>query len=46
MNRTMSLQRYHFQAVLWIQIRIRIRMIRMYLGLSDPHPDPLVTIHK
>jgi hypothetical protein len=26
-------------AVLWI----RIRRIRMFLGLPDPHPDPLVT---
>jgi hypothetical protein len=22
--------------------RIRIRMIHMFLGLPDPHPDPLV----
>jgi hypothetical protein len=28
-------------AVLWI--RISIRRIRMFLGLPDPHPDPLVT---
>ncbi len=25
------------------RIRIRIRRIHMFLGLPDPHPDPLVT---
>ncbi len=30
----------HFVAVVWI--RIRIRRIRMFLGLLDPDPDPLV----
>ncbi len=29
--------------MLWIQIRIRIRM---FLGLPDLHPDPFVTIHQ
>ena len=24
-------------------LMIRIRRIRMFLGLPDPHPDPLVT---
>jgi hypothetical protein len=30
------------QAVLRIQIRIRIHRINMFLGLLDPDPDPLV----
>jgi hypothetical protein len=25
-----------------LRIRIRIRSIHMFLGLPDPHPDPLV----
>jgi hypothetical protein len=32
----------HLAAVLWTRIRIRIQ-IRMFWGLLDPHPDPLVT---
>ncbi len=32
-----------FSAVFWIRILIQIRRIRMFLGLPDPHPDPLVT---
>ncbi len=32
----------NFQPV--VGIRIRILRIRMFLGLPDPHPDPLVTI--
>jgi hypothetical protein len=33
------------KSVLWIRIPIRIRIRRscMFLGLPDPHPDPLVT---
>jgi hypothetical protein len=32
-----------FTPVFWIRIRIRICRIRMFLGLSDPYPDRLVT---
>jgi hypothetical protein len=40
-------QNVALEAVLWIRIRIRrIRRIRMFLGLRDPHPDPLVTTYK
>jgi hypothetical protein len=31
-----------FETVLRIQVRIRIRRIRMFLGLLDPDSDPLV----
>jgi hypothetical protein len=33
----------YFETVLRIRIGIRIRWIHMFLGLSDPDPDPLVT---
>jgi hypothetical protein len=28
-------------AVFWIRIRIRVRRIPMFLGLLNPHPNPL-----
>jgi len=31
-----------FSSVLWIRTRIRARRIRMFLGLQEPDPDPLV----
>jgi hypothetical protein len=35
---------FHLQKALAFSVsRIRIRSIRMFLGLPDLHPDPLVT---
>ncbi len=33
---------FYFLAALQIRIRILIRPIRMFLGLLDPDPDPLI----
>ncbi len=45
-ERPYSRENSDYQSVLWIQIRMRIRRIRMFLGLLDPDPDPSIIKQK